>query len=99
MMLQLQHAWEQLLQPFGIEQARAQTAFTALVHAYGSPDRLYHTLDHIQAMLECIDMLRNYATDLPAIQLAAWFHDSIYDPHAADNEERSAHYAQNVLSN
>jgi predicted metal-dependent HD superfamily phosphohydrolase len=89
-MLQLQSAWEQLLQTFGIEQAKAQTVFMALADAYASPGRVYHTLDHIQAMLAWIERLRSLASDLPAIQLAAWFHDSIYDPHAADNEERSA---------
>jgi predicted metal-dependent HD superfamily phosphohydrolase len=97
-MLQLQHEWEQLLHTFGIEQTKAQTVFTALSHAYSSPGRVYHTLDHIQAMLEWINRLHSHATDLPAIQFAAWFHDSIYNPHAPDNEERSAIYAQSVLS-
>lgn len=97
-MLQLQRSWEQLLQTFGIEQVKAQATFTTLADAYSSPGRIYHTLDHIQEVLEWIDRLRPYATDLPAIQLAAWFHDSIYDPHATDNEERSALYAQSFLS-
>jgi len=97
-MLQLQRSWEQLLQTFGIEQVKAQITFTTLADAYSSPGRIYHTLDHIQEVLEWIDRLCNYATDLPAIQLAAWFHDSIYDPHATDNEERSALYAQSFLS-
>jgi len=97
-MHQFQHAWEQVLQTLGIEQVKAQTTFTALAEAYNSPGRVYHTLDHIQDVLEWIEKLRNRAADLPTIQLAAWFHDSIYDPHAADNEERSAVYAQSLLS-
>jgi predicted metal-dependent HD superfamily phosphohydrolase len=31
--------------------------------------------------------------NFPAIQLAAWFHDVIYDSKAKDNEEKSAEYA------
>lgn len=92
------HAWEQLLQVFGIESAKTQAAYTALVDAYSSPGRVYHTLEHIQAVLAWIETLQNYATDLPTLQLAAWFHDCIYDPHATDNEERSAAYAQRTLS-
>lgn len=94
----MQHAWEQLLQMFGIEHVKAQATFTALTDAYNSPGRAYHTLEHIQAVLKWIDILRSHATDLPSLQLAAWFHDCIYDPRATDNEEQSAIYAQSVLS-
>ena len=75
----LQHEWEKLLEMFGIEQAKAETTFTVLVHMYSSPGRVYHTLEHIQAMLTWIESLRNDVTDLPTLQLACWFHDSIYD--------------------
>jgi predicted metal-dependent HD superfamily phosphohydrolase len=97
-MMQLQNAWEQLLQTWGIEQAEAQTAFSGIVAAYSSPGRVYHTLEHIQAMLQWIESLRDHAHNLAVLQLSVWFHDSVYDPHAADNEEQSAAYAQSVLS-
>src|SRR5579859_1545789 len=98
MILQLQSAWEQLLQTWGIEQAEAQTAFSGLVAAYSSAGRVYHTLEHIQAMLQWLETLRDYAHDPAVLQLAAWFHDSVYDPHATDNEEQSVSYAQSTLS-
>lgn len=94
----LQHEWEKLLEIFGIEQAKAETTFTTLVHMYSSPGRVHHTLEHIQAMLAWIESLCNDVTDLPTLQLACWFHDSIYDSSAGDNEEQSATYAQRVLS-
>ena len=97
-MSQLQSAWEQLLQKFALDQIAAQDAFTALSTAYHSPGRVYHTLDHIADVLHWIEMFHNQAGDLASIQLAAWFHDCIYDPQASDNEEQSAIYAQNVLS-
>ncbi|MDQ2901960.1 MAG: hypothetical protein ABI456_11100 [Ktedonobacteraceae bacterium] len=96
--MHLQQNWEQLLQTCGIEPATGQQAFSALSAAYTSPGRFYHTLDHIQAVLESITSLRTLACDLPALQFAAWFHDSIYDTHATDNEERSADYANTLLS-
>jgi predicted metal-dependent HD superfamily phosphohydrolase len=97
-MHQLQYEWEKLLEALGIEQTKAETTFTTLVHMYSSPGRVYHILEHIQAMLAWIDRLRDNALDLPTLQLACWFHDSIYDPSARDNEEQSATYAQRVLS-
>lgn len=98
-MFDLQREWEQLLQLFGIAQAQAEPVFAGLSQAYSSSGRVYHTLAHIQSVLEWIDRLRSHATDVPAIQLAAWFHDCVYDPRADDNEEQSALSARNTLTN
>lgn len=97
-MLQLQDSWEYLLQTWDIEQTKAQTAFSGLVTAYSSPGRVYHTLEHIQAMLQWTESLRDYVHNLAVLQLSVWFHDSVYDPRATDNEKQSVMYAQRTLS-
>lgn len=94
----LQQEWEQLLGIFGIDASRAMPVFIALSNAYSRPERVYHTLEHIRAMLGWIKHLSPYAQDLPTLQLATWFHDSVYDPRAHDNEEQSALYAQKMLA-
>ncbi len=91
--------WQHTLQSFGIDQVAAEHTFTDLVTAYSTGDRYYHTLKHIAHVLDTIDTLQAYAQDLAAVQLAAWFHDVVYHPQAQDNEERSADYACNMLSN
>jgi predicted metal-dependent HD superfamily phosphohydrolase len=95
---QLRQRWQQLLWSFHIEQGRAQAVFCDLVAAYCSAGRIYHTLDHIQAVLDWTDRLAVYARHLPVIGLAAWLHDSVYDTHEEDNEERSAAYAEELLN-
>ena len=73
----------------------ADTTFAELVTRYREPARHYHTLDHVRAVLDRIDALWPDAPQ--ALPLAAWLHDIIYDPRAADNEERSADYARALL--
>lgn len=95
----LAYQWWQTLQPFGVDQIAMQQAFTQLVAAYSAPDRHYHNLQHIHHVLEIIQTLQTYTENLPAVELAGWFHDVVYDPQAQDNEESSAEYAQQLLSN
>ncbi|MGB8858224.1 MAG: hypothetical protein WCC60_03160 [Ilumatobacteraceae bacterium] len=63
--------------------------------------RRYHTATHVMWVLRHLtDMVAagEVATDLPAVQLAALFHDVVYDPTAADNEARSARIAEQVAA-
>lgn len=86
------------LTPFGVPAEEVDRLLADLAAAYTGPTRFYHNLNHIRRMLETIDQLSDLVDDLPAVQLAAWFHDVIYDSHANDNEARSAAYAVARLS-
>jgi predicted metal-dependent HD superfamily phosphohydrolase len=74
----------------------AHSAFDDLVRRYAEPSRHYHTLAHIASVLEVIDRLVSHAP--PALVLAAWYHDAVYDSRAGDNEERSAELARHALA-
>jgi len=91
--------WQHTLQPFGVDQVAAEKAFNRLVAAYSTPGRYYHILKHIDHVLSTIQILQGYTNNLAAVQLAAWFHDVVYDTQAEDNEQRSADYALELLSN
>lgn len=94
---QLQYTWGRLFCLFNIEPTSSRSLFADLVAAHSARERYYHTLEHVYAVLTTIDILSRYAINLPAIQLAAWFHDYVYDTHASDNEERSAVHMMTVL--
>ncbi|MDZ8054797.1 MAG: hypothetical protein RMX68_008660 [Aulosira sp. ZfuVER01] len=91
--------WQDTLQPFGIDQVVLDQAFRQVIEAYSTSNRHYHTLKHIAHILSTIDTLQPYAQNLISVQLAAWFHDVVYDTQAQDNEERSAEYADELLRN
>jgi predicted metal-dependent HD superfamily phosphohydrolase len=69
-----------------------------LLGRYAAAGRAYHDLRHLDEVLRNVDELAEVAQDPEAVRLAAWFHDAVYDPTAHDNEERSAHLAETVLS-
>lgn len=68
-----------------------------LLRRWAEPQRRYHTTDHLAAVLDRIDELAPHADDMPAVQLAAWFHDAVYRPDRSENEERSAALAERAL--
>lgn len=90
--------WQHTLSGFEVDQLAAEKAFNFLVEAYSSSDRYYHTLKHIYHVLKIIDNLQAYTRNLAAVQLAAWFHDVVYDTKAQNNEEKSAAVACELLS-
>jgi predicted metal-dependent HD superfamily phosphohydrolase len=70
-----------------------ETVGPELLGRWSEPHRRYHTLEHLAAMLRIIDEHAGLADDPDAVRLAAWFHDAVYAPFAADNEEQSAQLA------
>src|SRR4029453_7840032 len=68
-----------------------------LLARWGEPQRHYHTVDHLAAVLAVVEEHHDLAADPDAVRLAAWFHDAVYDPRRVDNEEASALLAEAVL--
>ncbi|WP_416976371.1 hypothetical protein [Streptomyces sp. T028] len=68
-----------------------------LLSRWQEPQRRYHTLAHLTAVLDHIDVLEEHAEDPAAVRLAAWFHDAVYLPDRSENEERSARLAERAL--
>ncbi|MFH8497761.1 hypothetical protein [Streptomyces coeruleorubidus] len=68
-----------------------------LLGRWQEPQRRYHTVAHLTAVLDHIDVLEKYAPDPDVVRLAAWFHDAVYLPDRSENEERSARLAERAL--
>jgi predicted metal-dependent HD superfamily phosphohydrolase len=83
-------AFELVASQWGAGDDAVTAAYTDLVARYGEPHRRYHTLEHIEEVLARVS-----GTE---VELAAWYHDVIYDPSAPDSEARSAVYAAEVLA-
>ena len=78
--------------------SEAERVRDALLQAYGGGSRGYHDLRHLAEVLERLDELAEHGErfqPLP-VQLAAWFHDAVYDARPGA-EERSAGWACEAL--
>lgn len=89
--------WRQLWLRVGAS-TPAEPLGAQLLAAWREPQRAYHTIEHLRDCLARLTEFRGLAQQPDQIELALWFHDAIYDPHAHDNERRSAEWAMRALS-
>lgn len=68
-----------------------------LTGLYQAPDRHYHGIRHIEALLALAAQYRRELADPEAVEAAIWFHDAIYDSRRKDNEALSAALAAESL--
>ncbi|MBC9716524.1 hypothetical protein H9Y04_28730 [Streptomyces sp. TRM66268-LWL] len=69
-----------------------------LLARWAEPQRRYHTLAHLTAVLDHVEALAEHAHSPELVRLAAWFHDAVYLPERSENEERSARLAERALA-
>ena len=84
----------------GAEDADLAAAGEYLLARWSEPQRHYHTVAHLSAVLDVIDRFAGLAPHPERVRLAAWLHDAVYDPRALGdaNERDSAEFAQGLLS-
>jgi predicted metal-dependent HD superfamily phosphohydrolase len=91
----MQSRWNKTWQQLGIR--APEGAFAELSARYSESHRRYHTLQHLTECFALFDSLTTVPMNVPAVELALWFHDAIYDTRATDNEEASANLGTQVL--
>jgi len=71
-----------------------------LLARWSETHRKHHTVAHLHEMLDAIGLLADAGVqfDREAVELAAWFHDAIYEIGRDDNEDRSAELARELLA-
>ncbi len=93
--LELRVAWERHL---GGAPASMRW-FESVLRRHRAPDRHYHGVRHVRWVVRHVTELsaRHSVDDPDAVVAAAFFHDAVYDPTAADNEAASARLATTAL--
>lgn len=94
----LRKRWDDLTERLGAEKVASDRVGETLLAAYSGPDRHYHGLKHLDFLFGEIDRHADRIDDRDRLELAAWFHDWIYDTQRSDNEARSAETAIEMLT-
>jgi predicted metal-dependent HD superfamily phosphohydrolase len=71
-----------------------------LLARWSESHRKHHNVVHLHELLDAVQSLADegLSFDREAVELAAWFHDAIYEIGRDDNEDRSADLARELLS-
>jgi predicted metal-dependent HD superfamily phosphohydrolase len=82
------------------DDADLRAAGEYLLTRWSEPQRQYHTVAHLTAVLDVIDEFAGLAPGAERVRLAAWLHDAVYDPRALGdaNERDSAEFAAGLLA-
>lgn len=90
--------WCQALNVFGLDSSIGEAAYQGLLKRYRENGRHYHTLSHIEALLNWSESYRKELAEPAVVNLAIWYHDAIYSSLRKDNESRSAALALKQLA-
>lgn len=86
----LTERWNCFASGFPAKPETIRTMFAAIESSYGSANRYYHTMGHIQQCLAQLDEAAREVSNRKAMEMALWLHDIIYIPELSCNEELSS---------
>lgn len=89
--------WQALGQSLARDTPAWQREGRRLLRSWSRWPRAYHDTTHLHACLRHLQAVRPHLADPLAVELALWYHDAIYWPWSACNEERSAEWAVRFL--
>jgi predicted metal-dependent HD superfamily phosphohydrolase len=95
----LEDRFLQLLDPYSPSLNYTKSCWEALQTCYTAPNRHYHTLNHIEELLAELDSAVVSLKNPDALLFSIYYHDCIYTPGRGDNEEKSALFLKQQLSN
>lgn len=93
----LKERFTRLVSPFASSAVAADPLWAELEKMYTARSRYYHNLTHVRHLFDLLEPFREEVEDWPALSLAVFYHDAVYNVLKSDNEARSAALAENRL--
>lgn len=93
----LREQWRNLATRYSSDESLVDRLYSELVDHYGEPQRYYHNLVHIEALLQLYLKHERAIRNPDVVLFSILYHDVIYTPGRGDNEHKSAVLAGRVL--
>jgi predicted metal-dependent HD superfamily phosphohydrolase len=93
----LSRQWAELAGRYSDDAVVVCKLFMEIEAAYSLPGRHYHTLSHIESLLNLSNQYKRHLHNKETVDFAIFYHDIIYDVSSSDNEERSGSVAEESL--
>ncbi len=94
MTLDLQQSFGQLCSTFVNDERLVGELWAEIVVHYSAKNRHYHTLAHVENLLQQAITFQEAIEDFEVLQFTIWYHDIIYNATRKDNEWQSAEKAK-----
>lgn len=78
---------------FSQDQLLIQKQWTEIEANYSHRKRHYHTLEHLENLLNVLGAVKDKISDWNTILFTLFYHDAVYNALKSDNEEKSAELA------
>ncbi len=93
----LKDKWFALISKYSFSEILATQLWNELIKNYSHKNRHYHSLSHIDNMINQAEVIQDSISNYDAFLFAIWYHDIIYKSSKNDNEEKSADFCKNKL--
>lgn len=87
-----------LIAGYTTDSALANHLWLEIFTKYSEPKRYYHTITHLEKLIDNLKEVKTDIKDWETILLAAFYHDVIYKASSSTNEEDSAKLAKQRLT-
>lgn len=94
----LRHIWHELTSRYTNNTALIDERWTEIEKRYSEKKRYYHNLTHLAYMTEKARHYKELLTDPDTVLFSIFYHDIIYNVKRKDNEQKSAEFAKNRLT-
>ena len=96
--MDLRQIFIQLVNTYTNDESIPVSLWNDIEKKYNSHKRYYHTLSHLEALLDQLDGCKQLIADRDTLLFSVFYHDIVYNVLKSDNEERSADLAAKRLS-